>query len=172
MILTGDEIIKEAAKGNIFISPFCEDSVNPNSYNYRLGNKLKVFKKQENGKQIFSEVEIPEDGIILYPKQTYLGHTAEIIGSDKYAMSLIGRSSLGRCGLFLQVSANLGHTLSCHQWTLELVALKPIKLYRGMKIGQVSFWVNQGKVKMYDSYYNKYSNPLEAKVRVSNDPDR
>jgi hypothetical protein len=44
----------------------------------------------------------------------------EELGSRKYAMSLIGRSSIGRLGLFLQVSANLGHTGSSHCWTLEL----------------------------------------------------
>ena len=37
MILTGDAIIKAVKKGDIFLSPFDEKQVNPNSYNYRLG---------------------------------------------------------------------------------------------------------------------------------------
>jgi dCTP deaminase len=92
----------------------------------------------------------------------YLGHTAEIIGSKEYAMSLIGRSSLGRYGLFLQVSANLGHTCSAHKWTLELVATKAIKIYPGMKIGQVSFWKNFGKVKKYEGKYGHLNHPQES----------
>lgn len=92
--------------------------------------------------QVFEEAAIPEDGYILKPRQMYLGHTAETIGSRKYAMSLIGRSSVGRLGLFLQISANLGHTTSSHKWTLEMVSVKPLKIYPYMKIGQVSFWEN------------------------------
>jgi dCTP deaminase len=36
MILTGSEILKEVKKGNIMITPFDDDQINPNSYNYKL----------------------------------------------------------------------------------------------------------------------------------------
>ena len=161
MILTGTEIIKEIKKGNINISPFNKNQINPNSYNYRLGNNLKIFKKFDGNKSIFEKIVIPEKGYCLKPKQMYLGHTYEIIGSKKYAMSLIGRSSMGRLGLFLQISANLGHTTSNHHWTLEMVALKPLIIYPEMIIGQVSFWTNMGTFNKYCGNYGKYNEPQE-----------
>ena len=79
-------------------------------------------------------------------------------------MSLIGRSSIGRLGLFLQLSADLGHVGSKHKWTLELVAAKPIIIYPFMKIGQISFWENDGDFKEYSGEYGKYSIPTESQL--------
>lgn len=167
MILTGNAINLAQKKGDIFLSPFHEDQVNPNSYNYRLGNILKVYKRMENGLPVFENIIIPQEGYVLKPHMMYLGHTKEIIGSKKYAMSLIGRSSMGRLGLFLQVSADLGHTTSCHQWTLEIVAAKPIRLYPGMIIGQVTFWDNYGEFYAHQFTYAKHNLPTQQ-LKVEN----
>jgi len=166
MILTGNYIFREVLRGNISIYPFRRSQINPNSYNYRLGKTIKVFDKFVNGKSAFKKILIPESGYILKPGQMYLGHTYEFIGSNKYAMSLIGRSSMGRLGLFLQISANLGHTTSYHRWTLEMVALKPIKIYPKMIIGQVSFWSNLGRIYKYSGKYAKYSKPQESFINI------
>jgi len=166
MILTGSKIEEEVKKGNIFIDPFHSNQINPNSYNYRLGSRLKVFKEFDGQKAIFKEIKIPKEGYILRPHTMYLGHTEETIGSSKYAMSLIGRSSMGRYGLFLQVSANLGHTTSKHKWTLEMVAVKAIKIYPGMIIGQVSFWENLGTINKYNGRYGRLSHPQESYLPV------
>lgn len=152
MILTGNEIIKEVDSGNINIKPFTTDSINPNSYNYRIGSKIKKFIGFNGQKSLFKEIKINKNGYVLEPHKMYLANTLEIIGSNKYAMSLVGRSSIGRLGLFLEVSANLGHTCANHRWTLELVAAKPIKIYPAMLIGQVSFWVNKGEILRYYDY--------------------
>lgn len=165
MILTGSKIKDEIKSGNISIEPFCNEQVNPNSYNYRLGSTIKVFDGFDGDKATFKEIKIPKDGYILEPRKMYLATTKEVIGSSKYAMSLIGRSSMGRYGLFLQVSANLGHTTSKHKWTLEIVATLPIKLYPGMIIGQVSFWKNFGIVKKYDGRYGHLNHPQESFVQ-------
>ncbi len=162
MILTGSEIIKAVAKGDITLSNFDKRQVNPNSYNYRLGRALKRFVCFDGSKSIFENIIIPQTGYILEAGKMYLGHTDEVIGSNKYAMSLIGRSSIGRLGLFLQVSADLGHTTSVHQWTLELVAAKPIIIYPKMKIGQVTFWDNSGEFYQRKFTYANYNNPHEA----------
>ena len=162
MILTGSAIQEAVKCGDIVISDFDNSQVNPNSYNYHLGPILKVFDHFNGEKAIFRQEIIPETGYLLKPGQMYLGNTKEIIGSRKYAMSLIGRSSIGRLGLFLQVSANLGHTTSEHQWTLELVAAKPILLYAGMRIGQVSFWTNLGEIKSFSSTYAHFNEAHEA----------
>jgi len=165
MILTGNEIQRQLDKGNILLCPFNSSQLNPNSYNYRLGPFLKVFIKFNGNKSVFKKVRIPKKGYILKPGRMYLGHTEELIGSKKYAMSLIGRSSMGRLGLFLQVSANLGHTNSSHHWTLELVPSIPIRIYPNMIIGQVSFWTNRGEIKKYTGKFGKYNLPQEAMNR-------
>jgi len=164
MILTGEEIKKEFSKGNIIISSFRDDMVNPNSYNYHLGTTIKKFLSFNNGEYDFEEIKIGKEGYVLYPNTMYLANTKEVIGSKKYAMSLIGRSSIGRLGLFVQVSADLGHTTCSHQWTLELVVSKPIRIYSEMKIGQVSFWDNKGKVSKYDGKHAFYSNAQESLI--------
>ena len=164
MILTGKEIINEYNNKNIFISPFSDKQVNPNSYNYRIGDSLKVYLKSDNGRPIFEIIQIPDEGYVLEPDKMYLSRTFEIIGSKKYAMSLIGRSSLGRLGLFLQISANLGHTTSQHNWTLELVACKKIRIYKNMIIGQVSFWRNNGDVSGYEGFFGGINNIQESNI--------
>jgi dCTP deaminase len=162
MILTGQKIQEEVLNGTITIEPFYDHQINPNSYNYKLGSTIKVYRDFVNDKSNFSEIFLPEEGYILTPGVTYLANTHEVIGSDKYAMSLIGRSSMGRYGLFLQVSANLGHTTSKHKWTLEIVAALPIKIYPGMVIGQVSFWTNYGDVTRYNGRYGAVNHPQES----------
>lgn len=162
MILTGSKIKEEIKNGNIVIKPFTTEQINPNSYNYRLGSELKVFYKFDGKRALFKEIKIPKEGYVLEPRKMYLINTKEIIGSSKYAMSLIGRSSMGRYGLFLQCSANLGHTTSEHKWTLEIVATLPIKLYPGMIIGQVSFWKNFGNIKKYSGQYGFLNHPQES----------
>lgn len=162
MILTGKEIEKSVKNGDIFLSPFDKKQINPNSYNYRIGNKIKVYTGFNNGTAIFKEKTIPKEGFLLKQGIVYLANTKEVIGSKKYAMSLIGRSSLGRMGLFLQISANLGHTTSKHKWTLELVASIPFILYPNMKIGQVSFWSNKGELKPDKFTYANFNTPQEA----------
>lgn len=161
MILTGAAIHEEVLVGNINLKPFDVRQINPNSYNYRISDTLKILKSADGNHPVFEEIEIPQIGIILEPHQLYLACTKEVIGSRKYAMSLIGRSSLGRLGLFLQVSANLGHTTAEHQWTLELVAAHKIMIYPRMVIGQVSFWENQGEVESYHGRYGRVSNIQE-----------
>ncbi|WP_350307479.1 dCTP deaminase [Photorhabdus viridis] len=160
MILTGNKIIESVNSGSIIISNFDIKRINPNSYNYLLGEHIKVFKYQDdNGENIFEDVIIGNEGYVLYPGYMYLGVTDEIIGSSIYAMSLIGRSSMGRYGLFLQISANLGHTTSSHKWTLELYACKPIRVYPKMPIGQVSFWNNLGDVVCMGKTYALFNHP-------------
>ena len=158
MILTGNKIKEEIKSGKITIKPFTLDQVNPNSYNYRLGSILRVFEKFDGSKSLFKQIKIPQKGYILEPRKMYLA---------KYAMSLIGKSSMGRYGLFLQCSANLGHTTSKHKWTLEIVAAIPIKLYPGMIIGQVSFWRNFGSVKEYKGQYGFLNHPQESFVPLN-----
>jgi dCTP deaminase len=143
LILTGPAIASAVKSQQIHIAPFDSELLNPNSYNYRLGRELLVLNDDvlDAGRQpATNRFEIPDDGFVLQPKTIYLGHTHEIIGSDVYVPSLIGRSSMGRLGLFLQITADLGHIGTDHRWTLELTVVQPLRVYAGMRIGQVSFW--------------------------------
>ena len=147
MILSGLKIKEEVLKKRIFIEPFNEELLNPNSYNYRLGNVLYElvddvivpFKKCK-----YKKIELGSYGYVLKPNKVYLGCTMEVIGSDNYVTQLIGRSSVGRLGLFLQVTAPLGHVGCKLNWTLELKVVQPLRVYPGMKIGQVTFWCMDG----------------------------
>jgi dCTP deaminase len=146
MILTGTKIESEVASGRIQISPFDKKLVNPNSYNYRLGNELLVMPDliDTHSQPTTEKILIPEEGYTLQPGIIYLGFTYEKIGSTTYVPSLIGRSSLGRLGLFLQITADLGHLGTYHSWTLEMTVVQPLRVYPLMRIGQVSFWKTDG----------------------------
>jgi len=163
MILTGNAIIKAVQANEISFDPFVTDQVNPNSMNYRIGDELYVLNeglldpKQE---KTFTQLVFGKNGYVLEPGKLYLGHTKEKIGSQMYVPKLIGRSSVGRLGLFLQVTADLGQLGAAHQWTLELRVVQPLRIYPGMKIGQVSFWTVMGDIeKTYIGGYTAHNLP-------------
>jgi dCTP deaminase len=167
MILTGPEITSATQRGDVILVPFDEASVNPNSYNYHLGEELVVFEPGliSPSVNLGKRIKIPPEGYILYPGHLYLGSTFERIGSPTYAVSLIGRSTLGRLGLWLQITADLGHVGCNHYWTLEMKVVQPLRVFSGMPIGQVSFWVCQGKIPAYHGRYQGDTKPMPSKVR-------
>lgn len=171
MILTGTEIKRNVSLGRITITPFDEKCINPNSYNYHLGNTyIKLDKGIEslNEKGYYELYDIiPEDGLILEPGFVYLCNTAETIGSERYVTSLLGKSSMGRLGLFLQLSADLGHQNEIHQWTLELTATIPTKIYPYMVIGQVTFWKVYGDTFKSKGYYKNFNLPTPSRGEVN-----
>lgn len=156
MILTGKEIKRQVYEENIVIEPFNDKQINPNSYNYRINDEIMVLPSdcKENQEKY---IKIPEDGYLLEPKNVYLSTTYEMIGSKNYVVSLIGRSSIARLGLFLQISADLSNLGSIHKWTLEMVCTQPIKIYPNMIIGQVSFWKPEGKITLYQGEYQNFN---------------
>jgi dCTP deaminase len=161
MILTGSKIIDEVVNGTICLEPFDKSLVNPNSYNYRLGKELVEITYDVNDVQnipVQNKITISDEGFVLQPNKLYLGVTFETIGSSNYVPSLIGRSSLGRLGLFLQITADLGHIGTYHKWTLELTVVQPLKVYPEMRIGQVSFWVPEGLDLLKGHEYRKEVN--------------
>jgi len=163
MILTGLEIEKQVKAGNIIISPFNAQQINPNSYNYRLGTSYKKRVYKKDGCLRYSKLfKISQNGLLLVPNTLYLSTTEETIGSEKYVTSLIGRSSVGRLGLFVQISADLGNLGSAHKWTLELTCVQPLIIYPNMIIGQVSFWKPEGVINNYAGEYHKSNEPQES----------
>lgn len=164
MILSGLKIREELQHGNVNITPFEQNLINPNSYNYRLGDILYevVTDAIDPCKRTkYKKIKLTSKGYLLKPNRLYLASTYEKIGSSKYVTQLIGRSSMGRLGLFLQITAPLGHVGCNHNWTLELKCVQPLRIYPQMRIGQVTFWVLEGEVTTtYDTgKYNRYTKP-------------
>ena len=167
MILTALEIDKQIKKKNINITPYSNTLLNPNSYNYRLAPTLIEFENELDAqkKPKTKTIHIPSTGYVLQPGKLYLGSTYEKIGSKKYVTQLIGRSSIGRLGLFLQITAPLGHVGTYHSWTLELNVVQPLRVYPLMKIGQVTFWKTKGNKKLNyaNGEYQNYQKPHISK---------
>jgi dCTP deaminase len=168
MILTGKEIEQNVYNKKIHINPFINKNLNPNSYNYRLGYEILELTEHcidPRKIQAQKKITISKTGYKLDPGRLYLGNTYEEIGSDHYVISLIGRSSIGRLGLFVQITADLGNLGTKHKWTLELKCVQPLVIYPMIKIGQVSFWDVKGeKNKMYAGKYGKYFTAHGSKI--------
>jgi dCTP deaminase len=162
VILTGPEILRARSKRQLSIEPFSLDDVNPNSYNFRLSQNLFRVTGGNSGQE-FHPVCISQDGYLLEPGNLYLGATHERIGSSSYAMTLLGRSSTGRLGIFLNATADLGHRGSDSNWTLEISVVQPVRIYAYMKIGQVAFWVVNGAGEAYRGRYHADSRPEPCK---------
>lgn len=167
MILTGDEIQKNVLNKKIIIDPFDEKNINPNSYNFSLGSKIKVYKdyvldpKEEN---LVEEFYIPECGMHLNPSILYLGHTKETMGSNYFVPIIRGRSSTGRLGIFIHITADLIDIGSINQWTLMMHVVQPVKIYPNMPIGQVTFWSVLGDISLYCGKYQGSIGPKESKI--------
>ncbi len=167
MILTGNEISKQVKKDKITILPFDAKQINPNSYNVELGDYLKVYEDEvlDSRSELKTKtIQIPDDGIVLMPNKIYLGYTKEIIGSDYFVPTITGRSSTGRLGLFVQITADLVDIGFKGNLTFQLHAVQPIRIYKGMKLGQIMFWKTKGKIKLYNGKYQNSIGPQESKV--------
>jgi len=104
-------------------------------------------------------VEIGQGGMLLEPGRLYLSHTYEVIGSRECVVTLMGRPSIGRLGLFVQLSADLGNVGDAHRWTLELTCVQPIMIYPRMLIGELTFWETRGELSYYSGPYTQFSRP-------------
>ncbi len=110
MILSGKEIEKRLGK-DIIIEPYTQAQINPNSYNLRLSNELLVYNEPTldmKCKHTATELIIPEEGLVLEPNKLYLGRTVEYTETHNLVPMLEGRSSIGRLGLFIHVTAGFG----------------------------------------------------------------
>jgi len=159
MILTKDGILQAIETGDIQIKPFNIEQVNPNSYDVTIAPKLAVYTdlildcKKKNSS---IEIVIPDSGYILQPGRVYIGHTNEYTETRNLVPTLFGKSSLGRLGLHIHITAGLGDVGFCGQWVLELVATQPLKIYPNMKIAQLVYNEVSGNA---DTKYNgKYIN--------------
>ena len=150
MILSGLEIKRRIDK-DIFIEPFDEKKINSNSYNLSLHNELMIYKNKlldmscENPTE---KIIIPKEGFILEPGKLYLGRTIEFTRTENLVPMLEGRSSIGRLGICIHVTAGFGDIGFAGYWTLELFCVQPVRIFAGVSIAQI--------------YYHTVSEPFET----------
>lgn len=158
MILSGKEIQRHMGK-DIVIQPFDPKRLNPNSYNLSLHNELLVYENRLLDMKLPNPVKtltIPESGLVLEPDKLYLGRTNEFTQTDRFVPMLEGRSSVGRLGLFIHVTAGFGDVGFAGYWTLEIFCVQPIRIYPNVEICQIYYHDIQGDYDLYQS--GKYQN--------------
>ena len=161
MILSGKEIQAKQGK-EIIIKPFSPDRVNPNSYNLSLHNELLVYTNDELDMKSNNPTEriiIPPTGYTLRPNKLYLARTAEYTETSHYVPMLEGRSSIGRLGLFIHITAGFGDIGFKGFWTLEMFCVQPIVIYPAVEICQIYYHGIEGKYDLYEG--GKYQNNKE-----------
>ena len=149
MLLSDRDIRSEVQSGRVAVEPFDEAMIQPSSVDVRLDKFFRVFENHKYSvidpsieqAELTREVIAEDDeAFILHPGEFVLASTYEIITlPDDIAGRLEGKSSLGRLGLLTHSTAGFIDPGFSGHITLELsnVANLPVKLYPGMKIGQL-----------------------------------
>ncbi len=177
-MLSRNEILEEIKQGRLKIEPFDISMVGNDSIDIRLGDELLISKAindvidVKNPKDMWEKVKLDEKGFLLYPHQFLLGSTLESISlPEDIAAFIEGRSSVGRLGLMIHVTAGVIHAgfgnLKPSKITLEMYSLNPnpLRIYPGIKIAQLTFHRLESKTEPYDkkgSYFNQQK-PLPPK---------
>ena len=191
MLLSDIDIEDFIDAGEISITPYDRSLLQPSSIDVRLGRHFRIFNSHrythidpaQQQDDLTTLVDISSYGcFILHPGEFALASTEEIITlPDTVAARLEGKSSLGRLGLMTHSTAGFIDPGFSGQITLELsnVSNLPIKLYPGMRIGQVCFFPLYSPVKHPygdECLFSKYQNqrgptPSQAwrNFRISND---
>ena len=172
-MILGDSDIIQHGKGGM-ISPFTINQVNPNSYDLRIGDELKTYITYQGHIQeldckkdnLTTSITIPEEGIVLHPGKVYLANTIEVIdlktwGNLYICGTLMGKSSLGRLGLDVHISAGFIDTGFRGQIVLELRVEQPLRIYPNMLIAQLKFEMSTPVLVSYgDQEKSKYQNQM------------
>lgn len=177
MILSDRTIAEELAAGRIVIEPLDRGAIQPSSVDLCVGPSFRLFRNHsmavidvmEDQEELTELVEVsPTGALVLHPGEFVLGSTAERVAlPDDLVGRLEGKSSLGRLGLLIHSTAGFVDPGFDGHLTLELsnVANLPIKVYPGMRIGQISF------LRMTSAADNPYgSRALESKYQGQQGP--
>lgn len=167
MILSDKRILEEIEKQTIKIQPYNRSFLGSNSYDVHLGKHLATYKDKTLDARKHNEIdhfEIPEEGFVLQPGELYLGVTEEYTETHVHVPFLEGKSSTGRLGIDIHATAGKGDVGFCGNWTLEISCKIPVRVYKGMPIGQLIYFPVDGEVEV------KYNSKKDAKY--SGQPDR
>lgn len=171
MILSDKRILEEIEAGNIVIEPYNRNCLGTNSYDVHLGKHLATYKGRVLDAKEHNEIihfEIPKEGLVLEPNTLYLGVTMEYTETYKHVPFLEGKSSTGRLGIDIHATAGKGDVGFCNTWTLEISVTQAVRVYAGMPIGQLIYFVVEGDIEvMYNTkdnakYNRKTTKPVES----------
>ena len=171
MILSDKRILEEIDKGTIKIVPYERECLGSNSYDVHLGHTLAKYIDKELDAKKHNKIEsfeIPEEGFVLQPHEFYLGVTLEYTETHAHVPFLEGKSSTGRLGIDIHATAGKGDVGFCGNWTLEISVKQPVRIYKGMPIGQLIYFPVDGEIEVkYNQKKNaKYSGqpnmPIES----------
>jgi dCTP deaminase len=149
VLLSDRDIRSEIQSARVAVEPFDEAMIQPSSVDVRLDKFFRVFENHkysvidpsiEQAELTREVIAEGDEAFILHPGEFVLASTYEVITlPDDIAGRLEGKSSLGRLGLLTHSTAGFIDPGFSGHITLELsnVANLPVKLYPGMKIGQL-----------------------------------
>ena len=152
MLLSDRDLRAELASGRVVLDPYDPAMVQPSSVDVRIdrwfrlfdNHKYAVIDPAQEQPELTRLVEVaPDEAFVLHPGEFVLASTYEVVTlPDDLAARLEGKSSLGRLGLLTHSTAGFVDPGFSGHVTLELsnVATLPIKLWPGMKIGQLCFF--------------------------------
>ena len=184
-ILTGKEIQVRVADGSIRVEPFEPQNCGPNSLDLRLHKDLMVYKNVIGMVPAFKgpvtgdpdgplldmrednptvTLEIPEEGLVLMPGILYLARTVELLGSDHYVPIVEGRSSVGRLGIQVHVTAGFCDLGFYGSVTLEMTVVHPVRVYPGERVCQVYWTQPVGEIELYQGRYQGQVAPTSSKM--------
>ncbi|HUW16192.1 MAG TPA: dCTP deaminase [Actinomycetes bacterium] len=185
MLLSDRDIKAELAAGRVVLEPFDEGMVQPSSVDVRLDRLFRVFENHRyphidpsSEQPDLTRLVQPEgdEPFILHPGEFVLASTYEVVTlPDDVAGRLEGKSSLGRLGLLTHSTAGFIDPGFSGHVTLELsnVATLPIKLWPGMKIGQLCLFRLSSPAEhpygsaLYGSRYQGQRGPTPSKSFLS-----
>ncbi|MDT8911804.1 dCTP deaminase domain-containing protein [Amycolatopsis sp. PS_44_ISF1] len=159
MILTRQKIIAAVRSGDILIEPFDQRHVSTNAYDWHLGDVIRVCSDpvlDAAAVTRFTEQEIRPEGMVLVPGELYLGITHERTCSEAYAQLINGDRSVGALGVWVHVSAPLGHVGHAIRWTLEIRVARAVRVYPRMAFGKIVFVAPHGDSVSYQQVGRKY----------------
>ncbi|MEM7012635.1 MAG: dCTP deaminase [Verrucomicrobiota bacterium] len=171
MILSDSAILKAIDEGAIIIEPFDRKCLGTNSYDVHLGKNLATYRERVLDAKAHNKIEhfeIPEEGYVLEPGINYLGITEEYTETHTTVPFLEGKSSVGRLGIDIHATAGKGDVGFCNYWTLEISVKQPVRVYAGMPIGQLIYFMVEGDVntsyadKASAKYNNRSDRPQES----------
>ncbi len=181
MLLSDRDIRSHIDAGRIALDPYDATMIQPSSVDVRIDRYFRLFDNHkypvidpaEDQPDLTRLIEVaPDEPFILHPGEFVLGATFEQVTlADDVAARLEGKSSLGRLGLLTHSTAGFIDPGFSGHVTLELsnMATLPVKLWPGMKIGQLCFFQLSSPAEKpygsaeYKSRYNGQRGPTASR---------
>lgn len=175
MILSGPEIERQLKSGELRIEPCDIRRSNPASFDLTLGVHGAVYDdvvelrdpSDTSGLSLYPKdgildaakenpllrFKLPKTGFVLKPGIGYLFHTEEVVWAERTVPVLDGKSSIGRLFTKIHETAGFCDPQFRGQITLEVTVVHKVRIYPGMRIGQIRFHTLQGELRPYDGNY-------------------